>query len=433
MPIAPPAPRASSPPTLMLNAHFLPSSHDWLHGEEDDRNPYHLETYLRQARSAAEAGFDILFQAYFSGVNRSRVRAGPWSPPFEPFQLAAVTAAAVAGITVMPTVSTLYTHPFPVARSLASLDRISAGRAALNLVSSFRSGTALGVRRNVDRSRRHEQTEDYLALLRALWASWPPDALVPDRAQGRFVHDERIRDLTYAGAFYDHEGPLDLPPYAADFPPLMMAAGSLAGLRLAVRTSDYVFAAAPTLPAAKRLRRALREEAAAAGRDPNDVRLILGANLALSSARPAAMPVAPTDAALRELGRSLAQDIPSLRLETLGLDDRLPRLFPEDADETLRTLGARASGLWELAERPSQTVRGFLAGAAQQGEQANFRGDPGAIADELRRWIDEGGLDGVQFIQGNDFPALCATIVPALRRARRLNDPTTGASPPPIR
>ncbi len=89
--------------------------------------------------------------------------------------------------------------------------------------------------------------------------------------------------------------------------------------------------------------------------------------------------------------------------------------------------GARASGLWELADRPRQTVRDFLAGAAWQGEQANFRGDPEAIGAEMRRWIDEGGLDGFQFIQGANFSGLCKTIVPVVRRARRQDDRTGGA------
>lgn len=429
MSIPSPAPGA---PTLMLNAQFLPSSHDWRGGGADGRDPYRLDTYLRQARSVAEAGFDILFQAYFSGVNRRRVRAGPWSPPFEPFQLAAVTAAAVDGITVMPTVSTLYTHPFTVARSLASLDRISGGRIAVNLVSSFRSGTALGARRTVDRSRRHEQTEEYLSLLRDLWSSWQPGALVSDLATGRFVRDDAIRDVAHAGEFYEHDGPLDLPPHSADFPALMMAAGSLSGLRLAVRSSDYIFAAAPTLPAAQRLRRVLREEAAAAGRNPNDVRLILGANIVAGPTPRATTRTVPPDRALIDVRQSLVQDVPALDLQALSLDDPLPRLFHSSAEETLRTYGARASGLWELADRPEQTVRDFLAGAAWQGEQANFRGDPEAIGAEMRRWIDEGGLDGFQFIQGADFSGLCETIVPVVRRARRQDDRTGGDPRNPI-
>ncbi|UMY18329.1 LLM class flavin-dependent oxidoreductase [Methylobacterium organophilum] len=419
MPVQAPRPPASTDPILVLNAHFLPSSHDWRSGRDDGRDPYRLDTYLHQARVAAEAGFDILFQAYFSGVNRGRVRAGPWSPPFEPFQLAAVTAAAVKGITLMPTLSTLHTHPFTAARQLASLDRISRGRAAVNLVSSFRSGTALGARRTIDPSRRHAQTEEYLALLRALWASWPPDALVPDRAGGRFVRDDAIRDLGHEGDFYEQDGPLDLPPYSASFPPLMMAAGSLGGLQLAVRGGDYVFAAAPTLPAAQRLRRALHAEARAAGRDPDAVKLVLGANLQIAGAKEASTPVAPSDAALAALARGLAQDIPALGLEALSLDDSLPVLFPYDAEETLRRFGFRASGFWEQAACPSQSLRGFLAAVAAQGEHAVFRGPAAGIAETMRRWIEEGGTDGFQFIQGNDFAALCGTIVPVLRGARR--------------
>lgn len=402
-------------PVLVLNAHFLPSSYNWRNGQDNGRNPYRLDTYLHQARAAAAAGFDILFQADFSGVNRKRIASGPWSPPFEPFQLAAVTAAATDDIIIMPTVSTFRTHPVTATRALASLDRISGGRAAVNLVSSFRSGTAIGAKRSVDPSRRHAQTEEYLSVMRDLWASWPPEALVPDPATDRFVREDLIRDLRHTGEFYEQEGPLDLPPSSADFPPLMQAAGSLAGLRLSARVSDYVFAAAPTLAAAKRLRQLLQEETVTAGRAPGSVELVLGANVFVSDGGPKQPSVSLADEQLLELWRSLAQDVPSLALVDLKLDDPLPRLFPDGPKETLRLLGARASGLWELQQLPSQTVRDFLVAATVQGEHVIFRGKAEDVGREMRRWIEEGGTDGFQFIQGNDFTALCETIVPILR------------------
>lgn len=403
-------------PVLVLNVHFLSSGHAWRSGKEDGRNPHRLETHLKQARQAAEAGIDILFQAYFSGVNRERVRRGPWNPPFEPFQLAAVTTAAVPGITVMPTVSTLHTHPFTTARALASLDRLSQGRVAFNLVTSFRSGSAVGVRRTIAREQRHAQTREYIDLLRALWQSWPPEANVPDLESGRFIRDDLIADVEHAGEFYQQHGPLDLPPLSRQFPQLMVPAGSLAGLRLAAQTADYVFGAAPTLSAAKRLRAALRSETAAAGRDPSSVRLVLGNYIYVDGANGPQRPDAVRDEDLLALQQALVKDIPSLGIDKLALSDPLPVLFPDSPEETLRSCGTRASGLWELARRPDQSVREFLAAAALQGEHPSFTGSAEQIAAELTRWIHEGGADGFQFILGNDFDALCETIVPALRR-----------------
>ncbi|MCM2393671.1 LLM class flavin-dependent oxidoreductase, partial [Streptomyces albipurpureus] len=247
--------RTGGTPVSLLNAQYLPTSRDWRTAAGRADTPFAVDTFVRAAQQAEAAGFDALFQADFSGVNRAGLRAGPPLTVFEPFQVAAIVAGATSRIAVMPTVSTLHTHPSSFARSLASLDRISAGRAWVNVVSSFRSGTAIGVRREVPRDRRHAQTEEFIEVARALWASWPPAANAPDPATDRFVREDLITDVDHHGEFYDQSGPIDMAPYSAAFPFTLQATSSLAGLRLAARTADGVFAGTATLGAARELRR----------------------------------------------------------------------------------------------------------------------------------------------------------------------------------
>ncbi|MFE9661244.1 LLM class flavin-dependent oxidoreductase [Streptomyces sp. NPDC005955] len=438
--------QAGGTPTVLLNAQYLPTSRDWRTAAGRADSPFRVDTFLRAAQQAEAAGVDALFQADFSGVNRAGLRAGPPLTVFEPFQMAALIASATTRIAVMPTVSTMYTHPSAFARSLASLDRISAGRAWVNVVSSFRSGTALGVQRQVPRDRRHVQTEEFIQVARRLWASWPPEANRPDRATDRFVREDLITDVTHHGEFYDQTGPIDMAPYSPAFPFTLEATSSLEGLRLAARTADGVFAGTATLGAAKELRRILRREARAAGRPEDAVALLPGSYVHV---------VGTEDEATRLLraqrahagahGGRLALDevrarYPVLHLDGLGPADRLPaRVLPEDPDEVFATHGSRYLPLWDLARAGGRTVGEFAAEAVGLAEHARFVGTPEQIGDEMRRWYDEGGVDGFQLILGNDFDALCEGVVPRLRGsgtpaphgAAHRRPATTGSSPRP--
>lgn len=411
------------PPILLLNTQYLPSSRDWRTPEGRHDSPFEVDTFLREARRAEDAGFDAFFHADFSGVNRANLRSGPPVNAFEPFQLAALVASATTRIAVMPTVSTLYTHPFTFARALASLDRIARGRAWVNVVSSFRSGTAIGIQRDVPKERRHVQTEEFLAVARELWSSWPPEALVPDLAGDRYVRDDLIAEVDHRGEFYAQSGPIDMAPYSARFPFTLQATSSLEGLRLAARTADAVFAGTPTLGAARELRRVLREEAVRAGRAPDSVALLPGAFVRVLTSREQADRLAFAERQSRDLGLggraavdALRSRFPGLRLEGSAPGDRLPAdLLPEDPDKVLAVHGSRYLPLWDLADGGVRTVGDLAERALALNEHAHFSGTPEQITAQMRRWHEEGAVDGFQFILGNEFEAVCEEVVPALR------------------
>ena len=240
-------------------------------------SPFSVDTFIREAQHAEDAGIDAFFPADFSGASRSDLRARAPLTVFESFQMAALVSQATSRIKVMPTVSTMHTHPVSFARSLASLDRISGGRAWINIASSIRSGAGIGSTRTIPRERRHDQTAEFIDVAQRLWASWPPSANIPDETLGHFICTDLIRDLDQQGDFYDQPGPIDMPPLSADFPFTLQATSSIEGLGLAARTADAVFAGTPNLGVAQALRSILRREATVAGRDADAVQLLPGA------------------------------------------------------------------------------------------------------------------------------------------------------------
>lgn len=416
-----------SGPMLLLNAQYLPSGYDWRTSGGQD-SPFAVETFIREAQMAETAGIDAFFQADFSGVSRPTLRAGAPVTVFESFQMAALVAQATSRIAVMPSISTMHTHPFSFARSLASLDRISGGRAWINVVSSFRSGTGLGAARTIARERRHDQTAEFVDVAKGLWASWPPAANTPDEQLGDFIRTDLITDLEHHGEFYDQPGPIDMPPLSAQFPFMLQATSSAEGLRLAARTADAVFAGTPTLGAARALREILRQETSHAGRDADAVRLLPGCFIQITDTPEEAEFIAAAEhQRLARIGNNpvaqsqIAQRFPNLNLDGRSPADKLPTtVLPEDPAEVFEHYGSSYLPLWDIAHNgPVGTVGEFLTRAVGLGEHARFTGTCGQIADQLADWYNDHGVDGFQFILGSNFEALCQQIVPTLlERAR---------------
>ncbi|MCM2393672.1 hypothetical protein NBG84_36305, partial [Streptomyces sp. CWNU-1] len=107
---------------------------------------------------------------------------------------------------------------------------------------------------------------------------------------------------------------------------------------------------------------------------------------------------------------------PGLRLDGASPGGRLPAdALPEDPDAVFAAFGSRYLPLWDLARTPGQTAAEFAAEVLALSEHASFIGTPEQIGDELRRWYDDGGVDGFQTILGNDFEALCERVIPRFR------------------
>lgn len=125
------------------------------------------------ARELEELGFDAVFAADFAGLNRNQIRHnGPRS--FEPLTLAAFLAAHTDRIGLVITLSTQFSEPYTVARELNSLDRLSAGRAGWNVVTSFNGESNYGYSALPTPADRYRRAREFLDVTMALWTSWDP-------------------------------------------------------------------------------------------------------------------------------------------------------------------------------------------------------------------------------------------------------------------
>ncbi|MFF1963255.1 LLM class flavin-dependent oxidoreductase [Streptomyces sp. NPDC058232] len=269
-----------------------------------------LEYYVDWAKTAERGMFDTLFLAdelyvwdrFDSGVEySSNVRP-------EPFTLLGALAAVTERIGLAATVSTTYNEPYHTARRVASLDFLSKGRAGWNLVTSASDEEArnFGRDRNVDHATRYERGREFVDVVRGLWDSWDDDALVHDKASGRFADPAKLHTLDHRGKHFTVRGPLNIARPPQGHPLLFQAGASEAGRDLAAATADAVFTLTGPVDRLRDFYTDVKRRAAGYGRSPQDIKVL-----------PMLIPVI---GATEEEARAKADELYELTPETLALD-----------------------------------------------------------------------------------------------------------------
>ena len=143
------------------------------------------------------------------------------------------------------TYATTFMHPFYVARLLNSLDHITNGRIAFNVITSQRKADAqnYGFDELMEHGQRYDRMDEFMDVCQALWRSVEPDAFEWDRATGRVANPDKVRAINHVGRFFKVKGPLSVPPSPQIVPVLIQAGGSPRGTRTAARFVDHVFGA----------------------------------------------------------------------------------------------------------------------------------------------------------------------------------------------
>jgi FMN-dependent oxidoreductase (nitrilotriacetate monooxygenase family) len=168
-------------------------------------------------------------------------------------------------------------HPFYVARLLNSMDHITNGRMAFNVVTSTRPADAAnyGFDKLMDHGLRYDRMEEFVDVCKALWASVEPDAFVWDRPSGVVIEDVgKVRAIDHAGKFFKVKGPLSCVPSPQRQPVLIQAGGSPRGIQASAHFADHVFASGTPTKFKIKHRAELDAALKAKGRDPGSVGIL---------------------------------------------------------------------------------------------------------------------------------------------------------------
>ncbi len=233
--------------------------------------------YYQDLACRAEAAlFDSIFLADQLALGEDVAQAArTW---LEPVTVLAAVAVATSRIGMIATASTTYTEPFNLARQFASLDHISNGRVAWNIVTSWLATAAgnFGGAGQMSHADRYVRAEEFMTVVKALWDSWADDAVIDDRAGGHYARADRIRPINHKGEYYHVAGPLNVPRCPQGRPVLVQAGSSDTGRRFAARHAEAVFTAHMEKATAQAFYADLKALAAAEGRSPEQVIILPG-------------------------------------------------------------------------------------------------------------------------------------------------------------
>ena len=368
----------------------------WRHPKASPLALTDFEYHRDLARKAEDAAFDSIFLA--DSLSMSGEVAHTARSWLEPVTLLGALAAATSRIGLIATASTTYTEPFNLARQFASLDHISNGRIGWNIVTSWSVAAAhnYGDDAQVSHAERYARAEEYMAVAKALWDSWADDAVLDDRAVGRYAKRGGIHALDHAGTHYKVAGPLNVPRCPQGRPVFVQAGSSETGRDFAARHAEVVFTAQLEKATAQAFYADLKARAAQAGRDPDRVAILPGLSPLVADTQQEAERLVLELNALAdpEVGRKrLSGRFGGFDFGHLDLDRELTAAdFPDPG--TVQAARSRAATIVGLVERERPTLRQLLARLAGARGHYTFAGTPEQTADLMEEWLRDGAADG---------------------------------------
>jgi FMN-dependent oxidoreductase (nitrilotriacetate monooxygenase family) len=409
---------------LHLNLFILASGHHeaaWRHPSSTPERMFEPEFYTDLARTAEAAAFDAVFLADIPKLddNIEFNTAGR----LDPLVTLATIAAATERIGLIATASTTYSHPWALARSLSTLDHLSRGRAAWNIVTTDSPAAArnFGLDANPDASTRYERAEEYVDAVLRLWDSWEDDAIRLDRASGRYVDPARIHQPEVRSDHVRVAGALTTPRSPQGYPVLVQAGSSNHGRAFAATYAEAIFTAQQRIEDAQAFYTDVKTQAAARGRLPDHVKILPGLSPIIGGTEEEALRL---QGELNELtvpafGLMQLKDFAYVDLDHLDLDDPVPEEAFAGAGNVTDNAKSRTQVYADIVRRERPTLRELLHKLAGARGHKVLAGTPEQVADHIQHWFENGAADGFNVMPPSlptGFDAFTETVVPILRR-----------------
>lgn len=261
------------------------SGEGWRHADSGIEGLYSSDLALDVARQAEARHLDFVFRPDASFLPMPVMAQSFGFSSLDPTLLLASIARETRRIGLLTTISTTFGHPYHAARQLMSLHWLSQGRAGWNAVTALQGNENFGLPEMPSSESRYARAAEFTEVVRRLWASFPSEALLVDRATGHYADTDLILPIDHQGPQFQVKGPMNLPQYPGPDIPLMQAGGSSLGVDFAGQVADMVFGMTPDMSTAQEMRRQLSERALAHGRQPRDLRLLPGLSLYLGETR----------------------------------------------------------------------------------------------------------------------------------------------------
>jgi long-chain alkane monooxygenase len=396
----------------------------WTHPRDRSTRYKDLEYWTDLAKLLERGKFDGLFLAdvlgvydVYRGSNEAALRQCTQVPVNDPVLVIPAMATVTENLAFGVTCTLSFEPPYPFARRMSTLDHLTKGRVAWNVVTGYLNSAAKGVGLDAQTAHdlRYDIADEYMEVVYKLWeGSWEDDAVVRDREQGIFAHPEKVHKIHHNGANYRVDAIHLCEPSPQRTPLLYQAGASPRGREFAGTHAECVFLGGLSKKTVASIVADIRRRTALHGRNPADVLMFMGITVIVGRTE------AEARAKHEEYKRYVSTEgALALFSGWTGID------FSEYAlDEPLRhvkndAVNSIVDALTRADRHKAWTVRDVVEYGGLGGPSPVVVGSPTQVADELQAWMDETDIDGFNLayvVTPETFSDFVELVVPELQR-----------------
>ncbi|MET7289419.1 NtaA/DmoA family FMN-dependent monooxygenase [Streptomyces sp. NPDC005573] len=417
---------------IHLAAHFPGVNNTTVWSDPAAGSHIEFSSFAHFARTAERAKFDFLFLAEGLRLREQGGRIYDLDVVGRPdtFTVLAALAAVTDRLGLTGTINSTFNEPYEVARQFASLDHLSDGRAAWNVVTSWDAFTGENFRRGgfLPQEDRYSRAQEFLATAHELFDSWRGDEILADQATGTFLRDARAGAFTHRGRHFDIQGRFNVPRSPQGRPVIFQAGDSDEGREFAASDADAIFSRYATLDEGKAFYADVKGRLARYGREPGELLILPAATFVLGDTDEEAAELA------RDVRRQQVSGATALKhlefvwnrdLSDHDPDGPLPDVDPLVSEEHIsrgraqvrmyRDPLATAREWRELAEANKWSIRDLV---INTGNRQTFVGSPATVARSIDTFVQEEAADGfvlVPHITPGGLDVFADRVVPILQ------------------
>jgi FMN-dependent oxidoreductase (nitrilotriacetate monooxygenase family) len=385
--------------------------------------------YADFARALEAACFDYVLiedSSYvsdvYAGTRDVYLRAGYSTPKLESTALAGKLAHHTERLGLVATLSTTEWNPYLLARHVQSMDHVTGGRMGWNIVTGGSPIAArnFGNAERIPHAERYTRAHEFAELVTKLWDTWEPDALITDLDSHSLVDPAKVHEIEFEGTYFSSRGPLNVPRSPQGRPVIAQAGASEAGRRFGGTYADTIVASTKGgAPAYKSYRDSVRAEAAAAGRDPDDVKVMFVVTPYLAETEEEAQAFFARRCDQRraepETWLAFLSTVTGVDFSTFDPDEPIGAFAETIDSEFIRSTIDKV-----FRGNGDKTLRQL---AVEDLEHSSYVGTPASVADQMEATMEEAGGDGFLFelnqmhlFDGRAISSVLDGLVPELQR-----------------
>ncbi|AUG80086.1 F420-dependent methylene-tetrahydromethanopterin reductase [Kitasatospora sp. MMS16-BH015] len=417
---------------IHLAAHFPGVNNTTVWSDPAAGSQIEFSSFVHLAQTAERAKFDFLFLAEGLRLREQHGRIYDLDVVGRPdtFTVLAALAAVTDRLGLAGTINSTFNEPYEVARQFASLDHLSGGRAAWNVVTSWDAFTGENFRRGgfLAQEDRYERARRFLAAATELFDSWHGGEILADQQSGAFLAEPAPGEFSYRDSQFDIAGRFNVPRSPQGRPVLFQAGDSEEGREFAASSADAIFSRHGTLEAGREFYADVKGRLARYGRAPEELKILPGVTFVLGGTEAEAQERAHHIRRQQVSGQTairLLEQLWNRDLSDLDPDGPLPTVDPLPGENTVaqgrasvrmhRDPVAVAAQWRALAEEKKLSARELVIEVT--GRQT-FIGTPAQVASDLNEFVQTDAADGfilVPHLTPGGLDEFADTVVPLLQ------------------